>query len=76
MAARPEKPLPDELRLRLIQADLLERYNARPRYQRTDYITWIEWAKRLETKEKRIGQMLDELRGGDAYMGMPYNAKR
>jgi uncharacterized protein YdeI (YjbR/CyaY-like superfamily) len=72
---RPEKELPDDLRERLIEEDLLEAYGRRPRYQRTDYISWIEKAARAETREKRTAQMLEELRNGDAYMGMPYSAK-
>lgn len=72
---RPEKKLPDGLRARLVAEGLLEAYNKRPRYQRTDYISWIEGAKRGETKEKRAAQMIGELQNGDEYMGMPYNAK-
>jgi uncharacterized protein YdeI (YjbR/CyaY-like superfamily) len=55
--------------------NLWERYRARPPYQRNDYIGWITRGKRKETRQKRLTQMLDELRNGDAYMGMPYNAK-
>ncbi|MCL6559583.1 MAG: YdeI/OmpD-associated family protein [Firmicutes bacterium] len=32
-------------------------------------------AKRPETKEKRIAQMIEELCSGNKYMGMNYNAK-
>jgi uncharacterized protein YdeI (YjbR/CyaY-like superfamily) len=35
---------------------------------------WISKAKRPETKEKRIAQMVAELRSGDKYMGMNYRA--
>ena len=72
---RSEKPLPDQLKSRLIGEGLLEAYSSRPRYQRTDYITWIESAKQSATKERRISKMIEELRNADAYMGMPYNAK-
>jgi len=72
---RPEKELPEGLLAKLISNDLLEVYNKRPRYQRTDYISWIEKAVRAETKEKRTAQMIEELKNGDAYMGMAYNAK-
>ena len=54
---------------------LWERYRARPPYQRNDYIGWITRAKREETRKKRLNQMLDELRGGETYMGMGYHAK-
>ncbi|MCL2164923.1 MAG: YdeI/OmpD-associated family protein [Oscillospiraceae bacterium] len=59
----------------LQQNDLWERYRARPLYQQNDYIGWIARAKRGETRQKRLDQMLDELRSGDAYMGMVYNTK-
>ena len=52
-------------------------YERRPRYQRNDYLGWIARAKRPETREKRIRQMLDELRSGGVYMKMehPSSAK-
>ncbi|MEA4898630.1 MAG: YdeI/OmpD-associated family protein [Christensenellaceae bacterium] len=50
-------------------------YDARPLYQRNGYIGWITRAKREETRQKRLSQMLDELQAGNAYMGMGYNAK-
>jgi len=36
------------------------------------YLWWITSAKREETKQKRLDQMLAELAAGDAYMKMPY----
>ncbi|WP_244563646.1 YdeI/OmpD-associated family protein [Ensifer aridi] len=33
-------------------------------------------AKREATREKRIAQMLDELKAGDAYKRMPYRGPR
>jgi len=50
----------------------IEAYGSRPAYQQNDYIGWITRAKRPETKEKRLHQMLDELRHGDVYMEMDY----
>jgi len=67
--------IPDYVTAALDENDLWERYRARPPYQRNDYIGWIVRGKREETRKKRLQQMLDELRGGDAYMGMSYNAK-
>lgn len=54
----------------LDESGLWERYRARPPYQRNDYIGWIVRGKREQTRQKRLNQMLDELRNGDAYMGM------
>ncbi len=37
----------------------------RPDYQQNDYLRWVTNAKRPETRQKRLDQMLDELeRGG------------
>lgn len=67
--------IPDFITAALDESGLWERYHARPPYQRNDYVGWIVRAKREETRQKRLAQMLDELRGGDAYMGMSYQAK-
>lgn len=72
---RQRYPMPDFILAALEEEGLLERYNARPDYQQNDYIGWITRAKRQETVEKRLGQMLEELRGGERYMGMLYNGK-
>jgi hypothetical protein len=37
-----------------------------------DYIGWITRAKREETKQKRLNQMLEELEGGKLYMNMKW----
>jgi len=72
---RPIQPMPEDVSSRLESEGLLDAYRARPAYQRNDYLSWITQAKRPETREKRIRQMLSELRGGQEYMGMRYKAK-
>ena len=69
-------PLPDFIREALAARKLTAAYDARPPYQRNDYIGWITRAKLPETQQKRLAQMLEELARGDAYMKMPYRAKR
>jgi uncharacterized protein YdeI (YjbR/CyaY-like superfamily) len=54
---------------------LMDAYLARPAYQRNDYIGWITRAKREETREKRLSQMLDELTRGGIYMKMKWHPK-
>ncbi len=54
----------------------MDDYRARPPYQQNDYLGWINRAKRDETKQRRLAQMVDELRHGDRYMNMPYRAVR
>ncbi|WP_363157901.1 YdeI/OmpD-associated family protein [Yoonia sp.] len=51
-------------------------FDLRPWYQRNDYLGWIMRAKRDATKVRRLQQMLDELRAGDAYMNMAWRPRR
>jgi len=72
---RKINPMPKDVEERLLRENLMDAYRKRPPYQQNDYLGWISKAKRPETKEKRISQMLEELRSGDKYMGMDYRAK-
>jgi len=54
----------------LESSDLWFAYKERPPYQQNDYIGWINQAKREETKQKRLKQMIAELKGGKKYMKM------
>lgn len=47
-------------------------YEERPAYQQNDYVGWISRAKKAETRQKRLDQMLDELRKGGVYMKMDH----
>ena len=69
--------MPADVRVRLSEADVATDYARRPEYQQNDYLGWIERAKRPPTREKRILQMLAELRAGGVYMNMdhPSSAK-
>ena len=69
---RPRHPMPDDVEAALKQAGLMERYRQRPAYQQNDYLAWIGRAKRVETRQGRLQQMLDELKSGDRYMKMAY----
>lgn len=73
---RPQYPMPDFVKESLLQRGLMELYRSRPAYQQNDYIGWILRAKRKETQEKRLAQMLDELEHDDKYMKMEYHPKR
>jgi uncharacterized protein YdeI (YjbR/CyaY-like superfamily) len=73
---RPQYPMPDFIKELLLQRGLMELYRSRPAYQQNDYVGWILRAKRKETQEKRIAQMLDELENGDKYMKMAYQSKK
>lgn len=73
---RERYPMPDFIRDVLAAKRLTAAYDARPPYQRNDYIGWITRAKLPETQQKRLAQMLEELAKGDVYMKMSYRAKR
>lgn len=67
--------MPDFIREALLERGLMDAYLARPPYQQNDYLGWILRAKRPETQQKRLTQMLEELTRGDGYMKMAYRPK-
>ena len=56
----------------LDKTSLRTAYDARPPYQRNDYLRWIKEAKTDETKQRRLDQMLAELKDGGTYMKMEW----
>lgn len=76
MARRPIQHMPGDVLQELEERGLRSDYDARPFYQRNDYLAWIGRAKRLETRKRRIAQMLDELSQGGIYMGMDHPPSR
>jgi uncharacterized protein YdeI (YjbR/CyaY-like superfamily) len=74
--SREINPMPDHIRAELRARGLMAAYEARPDYQRNDYLGWIARAKREETRRKRLDQMLDELERGDSYMKMAWHGDR
>ncbi len=69
---RSIQPMPEDVRMLLETQGLAECYAQRPAYQRNDYLGWIARARQPQTREKRILQMLRELREGGVYMGMAW----
>ena len=65
--------MPDDIRKALTTQKLMAAYRERPAYQQNDYIGWITRSKLPATREKRLNQMLDELREGGVYMHMKWN---
>ena len=76
MPSRPANPMPDDVEEELLDCGLMAAYEARPFYQRNDYLGWIGRAKRSETRQRRIAQMLDELERGGVYMKMEHPPSR
>lgn len=73
---RPRYRMPEFVRDALNEHELMEAYRDRPAYQQNDYVGWITRAKRQETIEKRLVQMLAELKSGNKYMKMAYRPKK
>ena len=71
---RPIHKMPQFVKQALTSRGLMEAYRERPAYQQNDYIGWINRAKREETRQKRLNQMLDELDKGGIYMKMKHPA--
>ncbi|MEQ1882721.1 MAG: YdeI/OmpD-associated family protein, partial [Burkholderiales bacterium] len=65
--------MPEDVRDALKKAKAVDAYNGRPAYQQNDYVGWITRAKLPATRQKRIDQMLDELKSGGVYMKMKWN---
>lgn len=73
---RERHHMPNDIAAALKSSGLRADYNARPAYQRNDYIGWINRAKKPETRIKRLEQMLTELAQGGIYMGKEHKASR
>jgi uncharacterized protein YdeI (YjbR/CyaY-like superfamily) len=69
---RPQYPMPDFVKNALEQQGLMDAYKERPAYQQNDYVGWTSRAKRSETRDNRLQQMLDELEMGGVYMKMKH----
>lgn len=65
---RAREPMTREISDALIDRGLRNAYDARPPYQRNDYLRWIKAAKGEDTQARRLEQMLDELADGGLYM--------
>lgn len=75
MPARSRYEMPDFVRNALDENDLMKAYRARQPYQQNDYISWITRARLEATRQRRLNQMLDELKGGKVYMNMSWKSK-
>ncbi|KKB79965.1 hypothetical protein VW35_05735 [Devosia soli] len=69
---RKREDMPDFVAAALESRGLRGKYEARPPYQRNDYLLWINKAKQEDTRQKRLEQMLDELEDGHVYMRMDW----
>jgi uncharacterized protein YdeI (YjbR/CyaY-like superfamily) len=67
--------MPDFIRDALNAQELMDAYRSRPPYQQNDYIGWIQRVKLETTRQKRLNQMLDELKRGNVYMKMKWSPK-
>ena len=72
---RKREEMPEVVRLALEARGLRTRYDARPPYQRNDYLLWINKVKREDTRQRHLEQMLAELEAGGVYMGMVWNGE-
>jgi len=70
---RKKHLVPAHVSKALKASNLVDEYKSRPAYQQNDYIGWIQRAKRPETKQKRLQQMIEELKKGGVYMGIKHN---
>lgn len=71
-ATVPTPPMPGFVRSALAARGLEAAYRDRPKYQQSEYLTWIEAGKLNDEKRKRMGQMLDELAAGNVFLAKPW----
>ena len=64
--------MPAYVRKALDERGLMAAFRSRPPYQQNDYLSWINRAKREETKQRRLDQMLEEVEDGTKYMKMKW----
>lgn len=76
MLKRDRQQMPDFVKKAILDNGVEDEYDSRPEYQQNDYLMWINNAKQMATKEKRLAQMLDELKRGGVYMKMEHPASR
>jgi uncharacterized protein YdeI (YjbR/CyaY-like superfamily) len=72
---RVQNKMTDFIHDALNEYELMNAYHSRPAYQQNDYIGWIQRAKLEVTRQKRLNQMLDELKKGNIYMKMKWSQK-
>lgn len=72
MAKRPTHSMPADVKAALSKGGVAKDYSTRPRYQQNDYVGWITGTKLPTTRQKRIAQMVAELKQGGVYMGMKH----
>lgn len=68
----PAPTMPGFVRSALAARALTDAYEARPKYQQTEYLTSIHAAKLNDEKRKRMNVMLDELAAGNLFQGKPW----
>ena len=68
----PAPAMPGFVKSALESRKLMDAYRARPKYQQTEYLSWIHGARLQDEKKKRLAQMLDELAAGNAFQGQPW----
>jgi uncharacterized protein YdeI (YjbR/CyaY-like superfamily) len=65
---RKPNELPEHVKQALEQAALRADFDARPAYQRDEYLAWLTRAKQPEVRAKRLALMLAELEAGGVFM--------
>jgi FKBP-type peptidyl-prolyl cis-trans isomerase (trigger factor) len=73
---RKSDEMPPHIKVALEERQVRADFDARPAYQRSDYLAWIVRAKEVRIQEKRLQQMLDELEAGGVFMRGDHPASR
>jgi uncharacterized protein YdeI (YjbR/CyaY-like superfamily) len=68
--------MPPDVAQAILLAQARADYDERPACQRNDYLRWSRQARTEQTRQRRIAQMVAELRSGGVYMGMAHRPSR
>ncbi len=73
---RPEQWIPADVLEALVAGKVINEFNDRPKDQRTKYVEWIGESDGEGERAARASQMVEELREGGVFLGMPHPASR
>ncbi len=73
---RQPHELPEDVKVALEQNSVRADYDARPAYQRKDYLAWIIRAQHPDLRKKRLNQMLKELEVGGIFLRADHPASK
>ena len=54
--------VPEDIRKQMLRSHMLDKYDSLPPSHQREYLTWIESAKKSETRQQRVAKMLEAIK--------------